>query len=104
MENVYPMSLHATTRRSFMKASILAASAVALRGSNLLAQATRADARIDILPAEPIGTISPEIYSHFIEQLGGVIYDGVWVGESSKIPHEKRIRQSLLTTIRGVQG
>ena len=78
-----------------MKASILAASAVALRGSNLLAQATQADARIDILPAEPIGTISPEIYSHFIEQLGGVINDGVWVGEGSKIPNESGIRKSL---------
>ena len=77
------MPLHPTTRRSFLKASTLAASTLALRGSNLLAQAAQADARIDILPAEPIGTISPEIYSHFIEHLGGVIYDGVWVGEGS---------------------
>src|SRR5579862_9830952 len=88
MENVYLMTPRSTTRRSFLKASTLAASAVALRGSNLLAQATQADARIDILPAEPIDTISPEIYSHFIEHLGGVIYDGIWVGEGSKIPNE----------------
>src|SRR5882757_10573179 len=104
MENVYPMSLHATTRRSFTKASILAASVVALRGSNLLAQATQADARIDILPAEPIGTISPEIYSHFIEQLGGVIYDGVWVGEGSKIPNENGIRKAFIDTMRAVKA
>ena len=44
------MSLHPTTRRSFLKTSTLAASAVALRGSNLLAQTTQADAHIDILP------------------------------------------------------
>src|SRR6266487_1439829 len=103
-ENVYPMSLHATTRRSFLKASTLATSAVALRGSNLLAQSTQADARIDILPAEPIGTISPEIYSHFIEQLGGVIYDGVWVGEGSKIPNEKGIRKAFIDTMRAVKA
>ena len=75
------MSLHPTSRRSFLKASTLAASAIALRGSSLLAQTSQTDARIDILPGEAMGTISPEIYSHFIEHLGGVIYDGVWVGE-----------------------
>ncbi len=98
------MSLHPTTRRSFLKASTLAASAVALRGSNLLAQATQADARIDILPGEPIGTISPEIYSHFIEHLGGVIYDGVWVGEGSKIPNEGGIRKAFIDTMRAVKA
>ena len=98
------MSFHAATRRSFLKASTLAASAVALRGSTLLAQSAQADARIDILPAEPIGTISPEIYSHFIEHLGGVIYDGVWVGEGSKIPNENGIRKQFLDTMRAVKA
>src|SRR5438445_13046299 len=87
-ENIYPMPLHATTRRSFLKASTLAASAVALRGSKLLAQSTQADARIDILPGESIGTISPEIYGHFIEHLGGVIYDAGWVAVGSQIANE----------------
>jgi alpha-N-arabinofuranosidase len=98
------MSLHPSTRRSFLKASTLAASAVALRGSNLLAQAAQADARIDILPAEPIATISPEIYSHFIEQLGGVIYDGVWVGEGSKIPNVNGVRKAFIDTMRAVKA
>ncbi len=69
------------TRRAALKSSALTATALALRGSNLFSQASSSvDAHIDILPGEPIGTISPEIYSHFIEHLGGVIYDGVWVG------------------------
>src|SRR3979490_2041395 len=104
LENVYPMSFHAATRRSFLKASTLAASAVALRGSTLLAQSAQADARIDILPAEPIGTISPEIYSHFIEHLGGVIYDGVWVGEGSKIPNVNGVRKAFIDTMRAVKA
>ena len=29
------------------------------------------DARIEILLDEPIGTIAPEIYGHFVEHLGG---------------------------------
>jgi alpha-N-arabinofuranosidase len=37
-----------------------------------------AESRIEILVNEPIGKISPEIYSHFIEHLGAVIYDGIW--------------------------
>jgi alpha-L-arabinofuranosidase len=35
---------------------------------------------------KPIGTISPHIYGHFTEHIGGVIYDGIWVGEDSSIP------------------
>src|ERR1700733_13126031 len=98
------MSLHPTTRRSFLKSSTLAASAVALRGSRLLAQTAQAEARIDILPGETIGTISPEIYSHFIEQLGGVIYDGVWVGEGSKIANVNGVRKAFIDTMRAVKA
>ncbi len=98
------MPFQSTSRRTFLKASTLAASGAALRGSKLLAQTAQADARIDIIPAEPIGTISPEIYSHFIEQLGGVIYDGVWVGEGSKIPNEGGIRKAFIDTMRAVKA
>jgi alpha-N-arabinofuranosidase len=98
------MPLNFTSRRSFLKASTLAASTLALRGPHVLAQSTQADARIDILPGEPIGTIAPEIYSHFIEHLGGVIYDGVWVGENSKIPNQNGIRKAFIDTMRAVKA
>ncbi len=95
----------ATSRRTFLKASTLAASALALRHSTLLAQSgPHTDASIEILPAETIGTISPEIYSHFIEHLGGVIYDGVWVGEGSKIPNQHGIRTAFIDAMRAVQA
>jgi alpha-N-arabinofuranosidase len=42
--------------------------------------------KILIDPNKPIGTISPHIYGHFTEHIGGVIYDGIWVGEDSSIP------------------
>ncbi len=98
------MSLHSTNRRNFLKNSTLAASVFALRGGRVLAEATQTDARIDILAGEPIGMISPEIYSHFIEHLGGVIYDGVWVGEGSKIANEGGIRKAFLDTMRAVKA
>jgi alpha-N-arabinofuranosidase len=93
------------TRRAALKSSALAASALALGSSRLFSQASTAvDAHIDILPAEPIATISPEIYSHFIEHLGGVIYDGVWVGPNSKIANTNGIRQSFIDTMKAVQA
>jgi alpha-L-arabinofuranosidase len=98
------MPLNSTTRRSFLRSSTLTASALALRGSGLLAQSTQADAHIEILPGEPIATISPEIYSHFIEHLGGVIYDGVWVGESSKIPNVNGVRKAFIDAMRAVKA
>ncbi len=93
------------SRRAALKSSALAATAIALRGSHLFSQASTAvDAHIDILPGEPIGTISPEIYSHFIEHLGGVIYDGVWVGLNSKIANTNGIRQTFIDTMKAVQA
>ena len=93
------------TRRAALKSSALAATALALRGPRLFSQASAGvDAHIDILPGEPIATISPEIYGHFIEHFGGVIYDGVWVGPDSKIPNTNGIRQSFIDTMRAVQA
>ncbi len=62
--------------------------------------ASAAAARIEILPDEPIGTIAPEIYGHFTEHLGGCIYDGVWVGERSRIPNYGGIRKALVDNLR----
>jgi alpha-L-arabinofuranosidase len=56
--------------------------------------------RIDILPDEPIGTISPNIYGHFTEHIGGVIYGGVWVGENSKIPNMGGVRKELIDNLK----
>ncbi len=57
-----------------------------------------ASAHIDTLPDEPIGTISPNIYGHFTEHLGGCIYDGIWVGEKSKVPNIGAIRKASSKT------
>jgi alpha-N-arabinofuranosidase len=88
------------TRRDFLTGSAAAAVGV------LLAPRTShaADARIEILLDEPIGTIAPEIYGHFAEHLGGVVYDGIWVGENSKIPNVGGIRRELIERLRQIQA
>jgi len=54
------------------------------------------DAHIEVMPSEVIGTISPEIYSHFIEQLGGVIYDGSGSARTPAFPIRAASAQHLL--------
>jgi alpha-N-arabinofuranosidase len=68
-----------------------------------LAQAGGADSRIEVLMGEPLGTISPNIYGHFCEHLGGLVYDGVWVGEGSKIPNVNGIRKELVDEMRKIR-
>jgi len=93
-------------RRHFLKGLLAAggASCVAagLRGARAAqpAGARAADARIEVLLREPIGRIAPEIYGHFVEHLGAVVYGGVWVGERSRIPNVGGIRKSLVEALR----
>ena len=70
-----------------------------------LAQSTRAaDSRIEVLLGEEIGTISPNIYGHFAEHLGGVVYDGIWVGENSKVPNTGGIRTALVDALKRIKA
>jgi alpha-L-arabinofuranosidase len=59
-----------------------------------------ADARIEVLLNEPLGSITADLYGHFVEHLGGVVYDGVWVGEKSTIANTGGIRQALVDHMR----
>jgi alpha-N-arabinofuranosidase len=55
---------------------------------------------IEILLDEPGATISPDLYGHFTEHIGGVIYDGIWVGEKSRVRNEGGIRSELIAHMR----
>jgi alpha-N-arabinofuranosidase len=66
-------------------------------------RASLADSRIEVLLDEPIGVIAPEVYGHFVEHLGGVVYDGVWVGERSKVPNIGGVRRALVDALRAIQ-
>jgi len=79
-------------RRTFLKASTAAAIGTLAAGSLALA----ADAGIELTLGELGAVISPHLYGHFIEHLGGVIYDGVWVGRNSKIPNIDGIRKQFV--------
>ncbi len=94
-------------RREFVRNSAVGALAFVLGRPARLAGAmgsSPADSRIEVLLGEVLGTISPNIYGHFLEHLGGVIYDGVWVGENSKIANIKGIRKDLIDEMRKIKA
>jgi len=84
-------------RRQFLKNTALFGSAALLAPRNVLSQSS--EAKIEVLINEPIGTINPNLYSHFVEHLGGVVYDGIWVGEKSKVPNIGGIRKALVDNL-----
>ncbi len=89
-------------RREFVRNSALALGATVL--ARKMSVAASFDARIDVILNEELGTISPNIYGHFTENLGGVIYDGVWVGEDSKIANVNGIRKSLVDALQKINS
>ena len=87
-------------RRQFLKRSAMAGAMLTFSCANVWAK--DADARIEVLLDEPLGEISPNIYGQFTEHIGGVIYDGVWVGEGSKIPNDHGIRSQLVDMMKQI--
>jgi alpha-L-arabinofuranosidase len=92
-------------RRQFLRSSLIGAGALLFtRYSPFSAAADAAtDSRIEVLLGEPLGTISPDIYGHFVENLSGVVYDGIWVGETSKVPNLNGIRKELVEEMRKIK-
>ena len=76
------------------------AGATAMVVPAMRAQASTGEFSVVVLLDEPIGTIRPAIYSQFAEHIGGVIYDGIWVGPDSKVAHIDGIRRSLVEHVR----
>jgi alpha-N-arabinofuranosidase len=89
-------------RREFINKA-LTGGVILLAGRHAATQTRLADARIEVLVDEPIGRIAPEIYGHFAENLGAVIYDGIWVGENSKIPNIGGIRRALVEALQKIK-
>jgi alpha-N-arabinofuranosidase len=89
--------MNAMPRRKFIKSSLFGGGAL-LAARFVRGSAT--EAKIEVLPDEPIATIRPELYGHFAEHIGGVIYDGIWVGPDSRVPNVDGIRKALVEHMR----
>ena len=49
---------------------------------------------------QPKGIINRNIYGHFAEHLGRLIYEGLWVGEDSTIPHTRGFRNDVVGALK----
>ena len=58
--------------------------------------------KISIVYPEVTGRIAPEIYGHFSEHIGGVIYDGLWVGRNSDVPNINGYRKDLVEKFKAI--
>ena len=56
--------------------------------------AVRAD--LAIRADRPGPAINRNIYGHFAEHLGRLIYDGLWVGDGSPIPNTRGMRNDIV--------
>src|SRR6185503_20092379 len=89
-------------RRQFIRGA--AAISAGLLVERLAHSTHAADSRIEVLLGEEIGTISPTIYGHFAEHLGGVVYDGIWVGQNSRVPNTGGIRTALVDALKRIKA
>jgi alpha-N-arabinofuranosidase len=88
-------SMTSLDRRQFL--GTVAAGCTAFAGMRTL---QAADALVEINPVQVGPVISAHLYGHFIEHLGGVIYDGIWVGRDSTIPNVGGIRKQFVDDMR----
>ena len=59
--------------------------------------------KIFLVYPKKIGHIAPEIYGHFSEHIGGVFYDGLWVGRDSEIPNINGFRKELIEKLSAIK-
>ena len=92
-----------------MNTRIWAASALALTLSqSTLAQApapspTPSEVSVSVDVNRPGPVIDRHIYGQFAEHLGHGIYDGIWVGEGSKIPNIRGYRTDVINALKEIK-
>jgi alpha-N-arabinofuranosidase len=94
-------------RRDFLEQGVMGAAGLLLASKTdwaFPAGSRSADSHIEVLFDEPLGTVSPNIYGHFVENLSGVLYDGIWVGENSPVANIDGLRKSLVEHLRKVKA
>lgn len=98
-------------RRNFLKKGTLAALGTAALGKRTsLAGVIPAPrpatqrAKVNIIWGDSLGRISPNVYGHFTEHLGGCIYDAMWVGEGSSIPNDGGVRKDTAEALKRIRA
>ncbi len=56
--------------------------------------------KIFLVKPDTIGTVNPDIYGVFAEHIGGVIYDGIYVGEDSNVENIRGFRKEIIDKLK----
>ena len=85
-----------------MSKQILAACAVVVSGlfAAALAAEKPIEATLTVRADQPGARIQPELHGQFMEHLGRNVYEGIWVGENSKIPNTRGYRNDVLAALK----
>jgi alpha-N-arabinofuranosidase len=60
-------------------------------------------AQLTVHAGAPGPVIDPHIFGHFSEHLGRCIYDGLWVGEESRVPNVRGWRSDLVAALKQIR-
>ena len=60
--------------------------------------------KIYLMYPQKIGQIALELYGHFTEHIGGVIYDGIWVGKDSDVPNINGFRKEIIEKLQQINA
>jgi alpha-L-arabinofuranosidase len=77
----------------------LAGLAAATDGAQASAPTPR-EATLTVRADQPGPKIHRNVYGHFAEHLGRLIYEGIWVGEGSPIPNTRGIRNDVVAALK----
>lgn len=69
-------------------------------GLLLSVQAAQAQNTVTLKPGAGAPVINRNIYGHFAEHLGHCIYDGFYVGDTSRIPNTRGVRNDVIAALK----
>lgn len=88
---------------SMMKGLLTATLALALSQSAMAQTPARSEVSVTVDTAKSGPVIDRHIYGQFAEHLGHGIYDGIWVGEHSKIPNIHGYRKDVVDALKAIK-
>jgi alpha-N-arabinofuranosidase len=71
--------------------------------SAVIAAQQSAPVTLNVQAAQPGARIEPDIFGQFAEHLGTGIYEGVWVGPTSRIPNVRGIRTDVVQALKAIK-
>ncbi|MCO6445621.1 MAG: alpha-N-arabinofuranosidase [Anaerolineae bacterium] len=60
--------------------------------------------KLTVYADQPLSKINRHLYGHFAEHLGACIYDGIYVGEDSRIPNVRGMRSDIVEAMKQIRA